>query len=234
MSISCINRINRRVFVLVCAVVIALAASGQSWAVERIHLSLDTVGVAPGQTATLRVWLTNPLDSIAAVQIWVKVDRPNFVTFGSNIDTSGTLLSGWEYVEASSVSGTYYDLLLTALCNDANPPVVAPYPPSSDRNLLVKIPVTMPFNPDTLFENFANLFVELSFAHRFAFSDPHGNDLVATTAIVSDTDCYQCQQWQGDVCLAWVQVTFPPCDSTAITIDTLGILDTTLFSVDNS
>ncbi|MBK7142480.1 MAG: hypothetical protein IPH75_10405 [bacterium] len=234
MSHLCVNRIIRLTLALVCAVVLMLSANGQSWAAERIHLSLDTVGVSPGQTTYMRVWLTNPLDSIAGFQIWLQVDRPNIVTLGLNIDTSGTALSGWEYVETSSLGGQGYDLLLTGLRNDVSPPAQPAYPPHVNRNLLVKIPVTMPFNPDTLFEKFANVSVSLGLAERFSFADQNGNNLVATVAIISDTDCYRCDQWMGETCLSWTQVAVPPCDSLRITVDTIGMLDTTLFSVDNS
>lgn len=234
MGTSCVDRNGRWTLAFLSVVLISAFSFSPAAATERIILSLDTVGVAPGETSTLRVWLVNPIDSLAGLQIWLRVDRPNFVTLGPGVDTSGTALSGWEYVAASSPGGMGHDLLLTALRNDINPPALPCYAPHSDRNLIVKIPVTMPINPDTLFEKIANLTVEVGFPDRFSFADQNGNNIVSTTVIVSDTNCYRCQQWLGQTCLAWVQVSTPPCDSTWITVDTLGLPDTTAFHIDNS
>ncbi len=234
MSTSYVSRISRWALALLSVVLLSAFSLSSANATERIILSLDTVGVAPGHPGELRIWLTNPVDSIAGFQVWIRVNRPNFVMLGLGVDTTGTLLSGWEYVQSSTLGGDGYDLLLTALRNDITPPALPAYAPHSARNLLAKIPVTLVSNPDTLFENTAELSIEHNFVERFSFADQSGNDIVATTTIISDTNCYQCLQWMGNICLAWEQVALPPCDSTWITVDTVGVLDTNAFRVDNS
>jgi hypothetical protein len=218
--------------VLVCLFVIAIIGPAQ--ATERIHLTLDSVDVYQGQTGYLSVWLTNPSDSIAGFQIWVRLNRPDLVTFANTVDTAGTILSGWEYIDVRSLVGDGYDLQVTAFANTLAPPLTPAYPPYLYPHLLARLPINVVGNPDTLFDKFADVYIETSLLDKFSFSNPSGDDIVVQQTIVEDTECYRCLQMVGEICLEWQRVAGPPCESTFVSIDTIAVLDTAAVHIDNS
>src|SRR3989304_2389754 len=51
---------------------------------------------------------------------WMKIDTT--YPFTGNIDTVGTLTSGWEYIQTRSLGGEGYDIKITAQANQIPPP----------------------------------------------------------------------------------------------------------------
>ncbi len=146
-------------------------------------------------------------------------------------ETSGTLVSGWEWVDARSLGGTGHDLNVVGLA-DLPPPPVTPGIPPQEGGVLIKLVGTVYDIPDTMTERTVNIHVQTSTLDHFSFSDPWGNSLGIVCDSIPDTSFWLCTQWAGEVCLNWQRVYGPPYDS--ISIDGYDIychLDTSIVHV---
>ncbi len=153
----------------------------------------------------------------------------NEVVVGS-LDTTGTLISGWEYVDSRSLGGIPYDLTVVGLANLFPPPVTPGIPPQ-EGGVLIKLLGTVYDIPDTMTERTVNIYVETSTLDHFGFSDPWGNSIGLSCGWVPDTSFWLCTLWAGEVCLNWQQVSGPPYDSTSIDSSWVCVLDTNAVQV---
>ncbi|MDH3891704.1 MAG: hypothetical protein OEV49_11520 [candidate division Zixibacteria bacterium] len=131
------------------------------------------------------------------------------------LDTTGTLVSGWEWVDARSLSGYGTDLNVAGIADLPGPPVTPGVAPQ-ESGLLIKLVGQVYDIPDTMTERTVNLLVQTSFLAHFNFSTPSGESIGIVCDSVPDTTFWYCTNWAGDVCLNWTQVPGPPYDSISI------------------
>jgi len=196
-----------------------------------IILSVSDTSLPPGENETyISVYLDNFVDTIAGFQFQLQVDRPDLISFNfdhDGFDTTETLISGFEYVQAIDTSGTGTLLWFRCIAN-ANPfdSIYTPGIPPQQGGLVVKIPVnTTPF-ADTL----SDLTCDLEIIKPFDFSDPWANSIGVITDTLLDTIYFQCSSWLEDSCLEWIMVdgNTEEYDSVYIYEYLSGYLDTTV------
>ena len=144
-----------------------------------------------------------------------------------NFDTSGCLTSGWQYVQARSISGYGIDLNIVGIANTADTPFVAGIAPQMGGTL-VKILADVFMIPDTIEDRTAQMMIVYNFLDHFNFSRPDGSSIGLKTDTVPDTNCWICTAWAGSVCLEWVRVSLPPpggCDSTEVVMEEVVYVD---------
>lgn len=155
------------------------------------------------------------------------------VEIGS-IDTTGTLIGGWEYVTASPL-GNKYDLNIVALADQAGGDITPGFAPQSGGTL-VKLLADVYDYPDsvldTLWANPVELSIEYNVLSHFGFSRPDGSSIGLAYNQILDTNMWVCEQWLGDSCLSWVRTPSPPYDSIEIIPDSVAYLDTTVVLID--
>jgi hypothetical protein len=144
----------------------------------------------------------------------------------ANLDTTGTLCSGWEYVDGRSLSGTGFDLNVVGIA-DMLPLPTTPGIPPQQGGVLINLLFDVFDVPDTMIYRRVNIIISSQ-----CFSDPDGN-CIGEVVIdsVLDTTCYVCTVWADSVCLNWEEVWPPPpegCDSMVIEweyfLDTTGVI----------
>lgn len=153
--------------------------------------------------------------------------------FIAAFDTAGTATSGWELVDARSLSGTGTDINIVALADYFGGPIVAGIPPQTQPQTLVKLVANVLDVPDTLTDRTVNILVQYDFLDHFNFSDPNGNSIGLAYNQVLDTNYYVCDQWAGEVCTEWSRVSTPPYDSLEVVQDSVAVVDTVNVIVDN-
>jgi hypothetical protein len=168
-------------------------------------------------------------DSIHAQKI--KIDTVLAVM--GNIDTANTLISGWDLVATRSMSGTKYDIKVTALADDlAKPGTKSGIKPQQGGVLFRLRGDILSVSPDLQDRTVKirpNADVVQGF---FNFSRPNGTAIGIVTVIGPDTNYYRCNAWVPPGppinydCLQWVKVAGEPYDSVVIKLDTTGYLDT--------
>ena len=147
-----------------------------------------------------------------------------------NLDSTGTLTSGWEWLEARSLSGTGHDLNVAGIANLPPPPFTPGIAPQ-EGGILVKLVGQVYDIPDSMTERTVNIIPQAEFLGHFNFSDPSGNSLGITCDTIPDTSFWLCTFWVGEVCLSWQQVSGPPYDSMEIGWDTVCYSDTSVVQV---
>lgn len=142
-----------------------------------------------------------------------------------DIDTVGTLCSGWEYIDGRSLSGYGYDLSISGIADLPGPPTTPGIGPQQG-GVLINLLFDVFDIPDTMTDRTVNIIISSQ-----CFSDPDGN-CIGEVVIdsVLDTTCYVCTQWLDSICLNWEEVWPPPpegCDSMVIEweyiFDTTGV-----------
>jgi len=185
----------------------------------------------PGeQNVVIPIYMKNYSDTVAGFMLWLQLDRPDIMQFQEVFDISGTLISGWEYVDVNSLGGHGYDILVVGLANLPTPPNMPGigYPQLGEIPL-VKVVANVYDIPDTMTERTAAIYINTEFIGHFNFSDQDGNSIGIAYDSILDTNWFVCTQWSepDSICLNWEQVSGPPADSMEIHWDSLAYLDTT-------
>jgi len=236
----------RPVMVLALSLIVSVFSLAQS-APESpnspiLTVAIDNASGFPGQqNVAISVNLANVQDSISAFTIWLKVTRPECMRFKIDtvviqgfpavvgfLDTSNTLMKGWEYLDTRSMSGNGTDLLITGIANaNGGPPAVkAPLAPGQGTMFRVYCNITN--IPDSMTDRTVVIQIEKYFLDKFVFSRPDGTAIGFYNIIRPDTQCWRCDLWNPPgVCQSWTKVPDPPCDEQRIVPDTVPKLDTT-------
>jgi len=144
-----------------------------------------------------------------------------------NFDTTGTLISGWEYVRSNSLAEQGHDIKLVAQANTVAPPYTQGIGPQVGETPLIKILADVYNIPDTATERTVTIHVQAENLDNFSFSDEKGNGIGVLTDTIFDTTWYDCLVWEGQTCTLWEEVPEGPADSFTC-CDTIldGYLDT--------
>ena len=157
----------------------------------------------------------------------------NEILAGS-IDTSGTLLSGWEYVGSRSLSGYGFDLNVAGvadLTGGSATPGIGP----QEGGLLINMIADVNDIPDTLTDSTVHILVMTQFSQHFCFSNPQGECIGRPMYdIVCDTTYLRCLQWAWEWCMQWEVVTEPPFDSMHVQCDSMLINPDAIVVIDGS
>lgn len=150
-----------------------------------------------------------------------------------NFDTSGTLISGWQYVNARSL-GMGFDLNISAIANMPAGDTVPGFAPQQG-GLLIKLLADVFDIPDTTTERTVNIMIHHTTLDHLNFSLPDGSSIGILYEPIADTNCWECTIWAGNQCLNWERMPVPPnCDtievccpdSFTIAPDSVAYLDT--------
>lgn len=177
----------------------------------------NTAGIQGQTDVKLPIYITNPYDSVAGFTILIQMDRPDVASFQLDIDTVGTLISGWETILTSWWEPNGYILKVVCLCTAIGPFEQCSFPPSAEEALLMNLLVTMDSDPPLLGDPYCQVFIN-PMPEQFNFSDPWGSVVALSYQDAIDTSYYVCTSWDGPDCLSWQQVVSPPADS--IFVDT--------------
>lgn len=215
-----------------------------------LWIQLDHLGIAefqtnPGTSIDTTYWEclswtvngndSTCLDSMPSTPIgnWnlIHIDT-NEILIG-NHDTTGTLISGWEFVDSRSLGGLGQDINIVAFANmpaGVETPGIQP----NETGLLIKILAdVMPLaneDPDRV----VNLTIQHDFLDHINFSREDGSSIGIAYEPYIDSVCWMCNQWDGPDCVDWGKVSLPPggdyanCDSLAISPDSAAYIDSTL------
>lgn len=209
----------------------------------KIYVPDTVIPYEPGESRTfgLPVYFDNYQDTVAGLEVWLQLDRPDIVRFTVDsgliqrslpiiFDSAGTLCGGWEYLAVVSLAETGTDAKIVALANFQGGPVVPHMYPQTGGVLVY--PHMFSLNLPAAPAEFNRVLVHINdeFSDATSFSDPYGQLIGWNPACdtVVDTAFFLCTAWDGDVCLSWERVVGPPADS--IFVDTVveGCLDTNL------
>jgi Dockerin type I domain len=219
----------RVVTVTTFSLLIVLISVSGSRAAHRIKLEVQDTSVVVGQSFDLKIYLDNPVDSVAAYTFWIGMSRPDIAKFdmsGIGCDTSGTLTSGAEYIAVNDPGSGGTILRFTCLMDYIDVP--GSHPPISPQSggVLVKLRINTfltPFPLDDTLDFLINPSLQVT-----GFSDPHGNVIGLIHDTIIDTTFFRCLQRIGSDCLAWEQCPAYQCND-SLFIDTVPhpFLDTT-------
>ncbi len=186
-----------------------------------------TSGVNPTELE-VPVYVENFQDSIAGVQLWFNlsntdlckfvVDSVKDTTYYAKYDTSGTLLSGFEFVQARIRDGANSGVFsLVGTADNGTPPTHSPIAPQGGEIPLVKIFIQVQPNlGDTLCVDSLNYGegydVQIEFNDlETKFSDPDKYLLGYTCEPPTiDTIYTNCAQFVNDSCVSWFDTTYVP------------------------
>jgi hypothetical protein len=178
----------------------------------RLRVEVDSTIACVGDSLVyIDVYLDTPLDSLAGFTTLIMLDNPNMIEFRmddeglSGIDTAGTLISGWEYVNTNSL-GNYHNIRITAIANTLSAPFTPPLAPQSG-GLLVRLKARVYDDvPAYLYGTSVTLFIVDNLSET-NFSDPDGELIGVITQINYDTTWYECLEWDGPTCIDSIEST---------------------------
>lgn len=183
------------------------------------------------QNVIIPVYMRNWTDSIAGFELTLQTNHSDMTQF-AGVDTSGTLVSGWEMIRTPFV-GDMINIL--AIANLIPPPVTPGigYPQTGEIPL-INLLVNFDMPPDTMSVNYIYVTIR-SGIHEFNFSDESGNSIgINYGDPIIDTSYYNCLEWDMDIdtfCLEWEEVPYPPADSMHVDTILNPYLDTSIVSI---
>jgi len=181
------------------------------WACEGYDAGVCTSWVASADSL--------PWDSIHIEQVEAII---------GDIDTAGSLLSGWEYIQTRSLTGNGTDIKVSGIADRLTIPGSKTGVAPQGGGVLFKLRGDILSIPDTLEDRTVDIFVQ-PFLDHFNFSRPDGSSIGITYELRPDTNYYRCLDWlppDSVVCLDWEKVIGAPYDSIKVETDTIPILDT--------
>jgi hypothetical protein len=140
-----------------------------------LEVIVEDVIAFPGkQNVTIPIYMKNYHDSVAGFNMWLTLDRSDIMEFQIVLDTTGTLISSWEGMSASSLGGLGHDLSFFAISNNMPPYTNSIDYPQYGEIPLVKLVVDVYDIPDTIIDRTVNIHVVTEPLYNFCFSDPYG------------------------------------------------------------
>jgi len=171
---------------------------------------------------------------------WDFFEVDTIEAFTGNFDTVGTLISGWEMVDARSVSTGELglDIKLSAIADRQTVPgYKPPINPQQGGVLFRLLADIFPISP-LQEDRTVGIVVDVSWKPYFVFSTPAGEAIGWVQVEVPDTNYYKCENWEPPdppnppVCYDWKKVPLTECpggvcDSVFIDTVEIAVLDST-------
>jgi len=217
---------------------LALIPAAPAGAYEIVIRPDDAVVMPGDQDVPLTIYLRNVQDTIYALSIWFMLDRPDLAEFSGydssgtyciEIDTTGTLMSGWDYIQKRSIGGTPHNAKIIGF---ADPPGSYDHEitPFEGEMPLIKILVDVYDIPPSMTDR-AAVVMNMEILDHFGLSDRHGNSIGVITDTLVDTTCYNCLEYVGDECIAWEEIPGTTGDSCVYDSTLYAHLDTNYVSL---
>ncbi len=189
--------------------------SVRSEALPRLELRVADTSAIPGDTGQLGVYLTNRLDTVAAFELTLLVDKPNLIGLIPVFDSTNTLTSGWEYLAAVVVLSPQPGIKVTGVANLISPPKIVPgIPVSTVPRLLFRVPFIAKLISDTVSDRTARIYFSEN-TSDFGVASKAGQLIGLVQDTVFDTACFRCTRYLGPDCQSYV-LSSPPCDSISV------------------
>jgi hypothetical protein len=205
-----------------------------------IDVDIADFQVTANSQIAIPITIDNYFDTIVGFRIWVQIDRPEVIKFrvdsAIRFDTIGTLISGWEFIDARSISGTGADIQITGIANLFPPPVTRGFAPQQGGTLIRLLADVLQIN-DPFGDSLVLVEINPFYPEHLEFVNPAFDIDLWQEVEFWDTIGYVCEQWQIDStqnppdtigCLNWVQTPNPPWDDTVEILDTMLVLDTSV------
>ena len=190
--------------------------------------TLVNTNVTHGQ---LSVYIDTYLPELLGFQFVLQSTRPDLVKFdfsGSVFDTTGTLTSGFEYVDGLDTLGDQSAVWFRCIADVSIIGGYVPGIPQQTGGVAVKINYTTTRTPDTTLPMISDLII----INPTDFSDRQGNSLGMTVDTLVDTTYYDCTNWLADLCLWWDEVSYPT-DSARYDTSFVAVLDPEIVTLKN-
>ena len=197
----------------------------------RLVVSAADTSANPSSVMWLPIYLQNYEDEVAGVQIRLISSNPEIAWFdfsGPHFDTSGTLLSSWEYLSVGPLDGDSTGITVASLANSLpdNHFYTKGIPPYGGGPLtpLIRIPVR---TADSV--TAGNETAVIDFVGWIEFATPLAQLIGVVTETVIDTLYLWCADREADSCLLWTEVDphASPYDSVLIDTSLEGYIDST-------
>jgi hypothetical protein len=216
--------------VLALAILVAAFAPRHGYAdgpVELVFTVGDTTAPPGFDNGFISIYIDNFYDTIAGFQCVLVSERPDLVRFNfdnGGFDTTGTLVSRFQYVDAIDRAGDQTELWFLCIANLPSPPLYRGFPPQQGG-----VAVRIPFRTFSIPDSGGSLLCPISVTTPFDFSNPNGYSIGTAIDTAYDTTWFVCQEYVGDSCLAWEGYSeyVPGWDSIAVDTIKTGYLDTT-------
>lgn len=156
-----------------------------------------------------------------------------------NIDTTGTLIAGWDYINTRSYSADNLDVKVTAIANVLGGGGNSPIRDGEINGLLFRLLGDIQDISDDDTNRVVDIQVENNALEHFIFSRPDGSAVGVHTQEVPDSNLFRCVSWGGipyeSPCMVYDQVIRAPYDSVEYITDTVAYLDTNeVYVIDGS
>ncbi len=175
----------------------------------------------------LAVDSTQEFDSVYYEPTWDSMYSQEMEIVIGSVDTTGTLVSGWEVLRVESGSGDGQSMTIYGAADFYGGPATPGIEPQTG-GLLFRLLADVFEIPDSVTERTVNIEILHEFYDQLSFVDENGDVVGLHYNEVEHTYYYKCLQWAGETCVDWVQVQPPDPDWDWFTVDTLSIpyLDT--------
>ncbi|MFZ5979809.1 MAG: dockerin type I repeat-containing protein [Candidatus Zixiibacteriota bacterium] len=186
----------------------------------QLEVGLDDIGVEPGTpSVVVPLNLINTVDTISSFMFFIQLNRPDIISLDQILDTTNTLISGWEYIEFFNVEGWPTNLFIRAIADLPAPPTTPGISPQTGETPLINIHASISELDDTLPDQTVNLMFQENGIFHSLLVNNHGETLGVRLDTLYDTSYFVCAVWVEDICLYWQEVSLPPYDS--IYVDTV-------------
>ena len=218
-------------FRLATAVLMAAVTAVSSQAADAsLKLRFDNLSVPAAESNHwLQLNITNLNDHIAGLELVLELSRPDLAVFAGDFDTTGSVVGGWEYLQANVEDGGRR-LHLWGLAESFPPYNHLPIFPSATERRLMRVSLRVLPISDTVTARTAAVQINDSL-QNFGWATDQGEliGLLADTTI--DTLLYVCVRSDDTGCVVWQQVNTPPYDRMVIDTTLYPYLDTSYFDL---
>lgn len=206
------------IVILLSAILILAALISAQDSGKRLNVRVGDVTVSPDDTlVAVPVYISFAEDSLAGVALHFSIDQSRNLTFASDeirpdglmlaIDTAGSIMSGWEMVQAGAPDNTMYSVKMLGQAfwiNQGDTPPAAP----TDSALLMTLYFRLK-NPRLLVPG-QKFDIRID-PDKSSFSDPIGNSIGVVTTYED-----RCVQFRGDTCIKSQVVRVGKMDTTIV------------------
>jgi hypothetical protein len=239
-------RPNRQNIIIILAIITLSATVSAQEPILVVRVG-DVLAPYGTEGVPIPVYMENYADTVVAFELWLILSNPDVFEFQYNaglkstpieFDTTNTLLSGWQFVDARSLTETGHEVKIIGRANTIPPPHVhgIGYPQSGEIPL-IKIMADVYDIPPMPVGLTAEILIMADNLDNFNFSDEMGNSIGVIIDTVIDTTCWDCVQWlpppNDTICLVWEQVPGSTGDSCIVDTILVPTLDTAAVHVYN-
>ncbi len=220
------------VFFVLLSIVFSVSTSSVRAQEPRLHIYTEDSVSNDQSQGIISVYISNPTDTIAGFKVWLMLSQLGVASFPADpaitLDTTGSLISGWEHVDVRSFTSERIDAQVVGLAeyDVGNGTVVPGIPSGQDGGLLFRLFCDLDVLPAFVDDSCARIIILTSPADNMSFSDPSGQSIGLTWRTVIDSTFFCCSEWSGETCLSWTDECNPPYDSCEAGIDSFPYIDT--------